>query len=196
MIDKTGSTGWRGPISATGRDPREALFAAQQYLETGNLKEAERLLQSILTADPQHVRAMNLLGVVALRAGDPAAAESILRRATALDARNPDCHCNFGTALLSLGNSSEAETALREAVRLRSSHPMANYNLGLIELNSDRFADAARHLAKTVRGAPRNADALNVYGIALSKAGNFRQASLRRIIMGNSFKDTLNRLAL
>ena len=80
MIDRAGSTGRRGPIGATGMNRREALFAAQQYLETGNLKEAEGLLRSILAANPRHVRAMNLLGVVALRVGEPAAAESILRR--------------------------------------------------------------------------------------------------------------------
>ncbi len=145
-MDRIGSAGWRGPGGATRRDPRQTFAMAQRYLDAGNLAEAERLLQSILVADPRNVRAMNLLGVVTLRVGNPATAETLQRRAIALEARNPDCHCNLGTALLALGNSSQAEAALREAVRLRSSHPMANFYLGLFLLYWAQFEEAARHL--------------------------------------------------
>ena len=61
---------------------------AQQLLRDGRVNEAEKAFQAILETDPEHVEALNVTGLIALRDGATARALSLLGRAAALPAPN------------------------------------------------------------------------------------------------------------
>ncbi|MFY7962547.1 MAG: tetratricopeptide repeat protein, partial [Elsteraceae bacterium] len=67
-----------------------ALAQGLEHHRAGRLAEAEALYRSILEAFPQHAESLHLLGVIALQAGQPAAAVDLIGRAMATGAVSVD----------------------------------------------------------------------------------------------------------
>jgi aspartyl/asparaginyl beta-hydroxylase (cupin superfamily) len=66
-------------------DQNAILAEASKARREGRPNDSRRLLESLLAQHPQHAAALNLLGLVALDAGDAANAVSCLERAAAAD---------------------------------------------------------------------------------------------------------------
>jgi tetratricopeptide (TPR) repeat protein len=88
-------------------NPRPAFALAQEYLERGDLPQAEQLLQHVVRLVPAPM-AFALLGQTRLRMGNPQAAEEPLRRAIAAAPDRPGQHFMLGQCLLRLGRTDEA----------------------------------------------------------------------------------------
>ena len=77
-------------------------------LQAGNLKEAERCLQSVTRAQPNHVPALNLLGVVLGRLGRSAEAVASYDRALASAPDSAEAWYGRGMTLLAIGRPQDA----------------------------------------------------------------------------------------
>jgi predicted O-linked N-acetylglucosamine transferase (SPINDLY family) len=77
-------------------------------LHAGNLKEAERLLLAVTRAEPNHVPALNLLGVVLGRLGRNAEAVASYDRALAFSADSAEAWYGRGMTLLAIGRPQDA----------------------------------------------------------------------------------------
>lgn len=77
----------------------EALTIAVQYHNSGQLQIAEQIYRQILQADPNHVDAIHLLGVVASQTGKPEVAVEYIRQAIRLNGDSAVFYCNLGNAL-------------------------------------------------------------------------------------------------
>jgi len=88
-------------------NPRPAFALAQEYLERGDLPQAEELLQHVVRLVPAPM-AFAQLGQTRLRMGNPQAAEEPLRRAIATAPDRPGQHLMLGQCLLRLGRTDEA----------------------------------------------------------------------------------------
>jgi len=77
-------------------------------LHAGNLHEAERLLQAVTRAQPNHVPALNLLGVVLGRLGRNAEAVASYDRALAFSADSAEAWYGRGMTLLAMGRPQDA----------------------------------------------------------------------------------------
>ena len=72
-----------------GPVPIEQIFGqALAALKQGSLDVAERHFKSLLARQPHHLGALNLLGIVLLRAGKPDDAERCLRKALRLGSQS------------------------------------------------------------------------------------------------------------
>ena len=56
------------------------LQAAWQHHQSGNLHQAEQIYRQVLEANPQHPRALHLLGLLGLQAGRHQAAIDLINR--------------------------------------------------------------------------------------------------------------------
>src|SRR5437763_17099332 len=101
--------------SAKGSKPMPGLPLEQIYadalaaLQQGSLDLAEQRFKSLLAAQPDHLGALNLLGIVLLRLGKAEEAERCLGKAIRLGS-NPDpatLH-NYAMVLRNLGRSPDA----------------------------------------------------------------------------------------
>lgn len=107
-----------------------ALFARGLTLhQQGELAQARGLYQQVLRAEPRHVDALHLLGVVAAQTGNPQAAAELMDQALQLDAANPAILANRGNALEDLQRLEEALQAFRRAYALA---PDQDYLLGMV----------------------------------------------------------------
>jgi tetratricopeptide (TPR) repeat protein len=144
-------------------DLQTGLHAHRQ----GRLDEAARIYQGVLQREPDNPDALYLLGVVALRTGQPAQAADLLGRAVALRPGQGMIHADLGQALRALGKKREALDHLREAARLLPGQAETHSNLGLLLLETGAPAEALPHLLQAVRIRPDFAPALLNLGNAL-----------------------------
>ncbi len=110
--------------------PAAALFARGLALhQRGELAQAGALYRQVLQAEPRHVDALHLLGVVAAQTGNPLAAAELMGRALELDPDHPAILANRGNALEDLHRLEEALQAFRRAYALA---PDQDYLLGMV----------------------------------------------------------------
>jgi predicted O-linked N-acetylglucosamine transferase (SPINDLY family) len=121
------------PASAAAPGPVPAPYErAQALLNEGRAPEARGALEALVAAEPGHARALNLLGVIAHRAGDAAGAVVLFERAIQADAGLASARYNLGNALAELGRFEQALTAFEAALVIEPQHVDALCNRGLV----------------------------------------------------------------
>lgn len=149
-------------------------FAAHR---DGRLTEAERDYQAALAAEPRHVDALHLLGVLRHQQGQHAEAAELVRRAVDLRPTDAGLQLNLGNALKALGRIDDAIERFRNALTLQPGFPLAQYNLGNAYTAAGRHEDAADAFEKALRLQPNDAPTWNNFGNALSALRRFDDAA-------------------
>jgi len=88
---------------------------------------AARLAKKVLTLDPQHFGALDLLSHVHFEAAQPAVALSYIRLLRKLRPADPGVAYNSGIALMQLGRNGEAAAEFQEALRLMKQEPKVKW---------------------------------------------------------------------
>jgi predicted O-linked N-acetylglucosamine transferase (SPINDLY family) len=155
----------------------EAAFQQLKALcVSGARAEAGAALTAFLSAHPDHVEAWQLRGVLALEAGDPAAAIEPLGRAIALKPDYAEAHMNLGNALADLGRVGEALPEFRTAIRLAPHLAMAHNSLGLAFQRLGQWRAAAASHQRAVDHQADYAEAWTNLGNAQRELGNLAPA--------------------
>jgi tetratricopeptide (TPR) repeat protein len=139
-------------------------FAAHR---DGRLTEAERDYQAALSAEPSHVDALHLLGVLRHQQGQHAEAAELVGRAVNLRPSDPGLQLNLGNALKALGRIDDAIERFRNALHLQPGFSLAQYNLGNAYAAAGRHEDAADAFEKALQLQPGDAATWNNFGNAL-----------------------------
>ena len=84
----------------------------------GNLAEAEQLYKKVLRAQPGHLGALNLLGILLTQAGRNDEAERTIHAALRINAKSDATHYNHGLVLKKLKRLPEALAAFDKALAL------------------------------------------------------------------------------
>jgi aspartate beta-hydroxylase len=103
---------------------------AQLLLREGRIAEAERAFAAILAQEPDHVQALNVMALVALRSADFSSALALIERARRADAQNPLTLHNHGRILDAAGRYDEAAAAQRAALKVAPNLYAARLYLG------------------------------------------------------------------
>jgi tetratricopeptide (TPR) repeat protein len=142
----------------------EIFDLAVGHHQSGHLQQAEELYRRVLQAEPQHVNAWHLLGLLAEQFGRPDLACEYLGRALQLDPTYAVAHNSLGAVLQGLGRLEEAEASYREALRLKPDFSEAHYNLGKVLKGQDKLDEAATCYRRALLCKPDNAEAHNNLG--------------------------------
>jgi tetratricopeptide (TPR) repeat protein len=142
----------------------------------GRLADAERDYCAALDADPAHVDALHLLGVLRHQQGKHAEAAELVRRAVDLRPNDAALQLNLGNALKALGQLDGAIERFRNALTLAPEFALAHYNLGNAYTAAGRHEDAAIAFEKSLRFRPDDASTYNNLGNALYTLGRHEQA--------------------
>jgi tetratricopeptide (TPR) repeat protein len=155
----------------------EMLDLAMQHHQSGNLPQAEELYRRVLQADPQHVNAWHLLGLLAQQFGRPDLACEYIGRALQLQPAYAVAHNSLGTVLHGLGRLEEAAASYREALRLNPQLSEAHYNLGKVLKDQDKLDEAAISYRQALHFKPDNAQAHNNLGNILQSQEKLAEAA-------------------
>jgi predicted O-linked N-acetylglucosamine transferase (SPINDLY family) len=138
-----------GPADMVGQPKSAAAFQqAVTVYRQGRLDEAANLCRKTLKADPRHVPALHLLGVINLRQRNPAGAVEAFGRLLKLQPNSPDVLNNQAMALYDVGRQDEALASLDKALALKPDYREALNNRGGLLEAVRRFSEAAQTFAK------------------------------------------------
>lgn len=154
----------------------EATFAqATTHHRAGRLAEAEALYRAILEAFPQHGESLHHLGVIALQAGQPAAAVDLITRGMASGVTVDMMH-HLGTAQRAMGDMEAARISFSRAVGMDARHAPSLSGLGEI-LSVQGFRPQAEQLFRdALQADPTHAEAGNNLGHLLKEGGRLDEA--------------------
>ena len=102
-----------------------SLIEAKGFHQRGQTSEAENAYRAILEADPNHVEAAYLLGVVFLQQRKFESAEQQIGRVIGLQPNIAAAHYNRGLALMYLNRRKEALASFDAAIRLKPDYELA-----------------------------------------------------------------------
>jgi protein O-GlcNAc transferase len=154
----------------------ESIQAATAHYQAGRRAEAEAACRRVLEKFPDHVEAMNLLGVMVFQAGRGEAALELIQRAVKLNPHRPDVQVNLGLVLANLRRDADAMAAFELAIRLRPDFAEAYQNLALILFNKGDSEPAIAALKQYLRLRPKDADGWNSLGIHSQRQKSVEEA--------------------
>jgi Tfp pilus assembly protein PilF len=129
---------------------------AQVSISLADLDQAKMHSQIALDLDPENRRALELVGQVMLRTGDPEGALAILETSVANGAARPDTEFNLGVCYMGLKRNEEARDVLENVVQKNPRYIPAWYRLGeVLDILGDvDGASAARRQFTELGGTP------------------------------------------
>ena len=181
----------------------ESAYAqAVKQFNAGNNAAAEQLCNAILQAVPNHIDAINTLGVIAQRVGRHDLAVQQFQQALNIDQNRAVLHYNFGISLQELGRIDEAMHAVRNAMQKEpdnrqlaeyysqlsqmQTNPAQNFppevaaqrylDMGVEFHQAGKLAEAIECYSKSLDLQPENSAALNNMGGALQACGRLDEA--------------------
>ena len=154
----------------------QALALAFQHHQKGNLPQAEQLYGQILQADPGHVDALHLLGVIAHHNGRLEAAMDHFTRALTIKPDFAEAYSNMGIALRDQGKLAEALGCYRRALELKPDFAEAYNNMGIALRDQGKLEEAIACCRRALDLRPDFADAHNNLGVALRDQGKLDEA--------------------
>jgi Flp pilus assembly protein TadD len=155
---------------------QQTFDLAIQHHRAGRLREAEELYQLILAQRPEHVDAMQNLGIIAQQSGRNDLAVNLIRRAVALRPNYAEAYSNLGNALKDNGQLDEAIAACRRAIALNPHLPEAHSNLGSVLRDKGQLDEAIAASRRAIALRGNYAEAHNNLGIALAGKRRFDEA--------------------
>jgi tetratricopeptide (TPR) repeat protein len=141
------------PLSGSA-DPETANALGIALSDSGRAPEAVKAFERALSLDPDFGQAVQNLGIVRLRADDPAGARDLFRRALSMDAELPRAWNGLGVALARMGDDRGAIDAWKKAVSLDPGLYDALFNLGLTAGRQGMRREARAALERFVATAP------------------------------------------
>jgi len=155
----------------------ETLCAeAVRLHQAGQLAEAEALYSQVLAAEPAHVTARHLLGVLRHQQNRNEEALALLAAVTAEHPQVADAQSNHGAVLKMMGRNQDALAAYDRALALKPDHPAALNGRGAILLDANRYDEALAAYDAALAAQPDFAVALHNRGRALQFLGRFQEA--------------------
>ncbi|CAK0780933.1 protein O-GlcNAc transferase [Gammaproteobacteria bacterium] len=149
---------------------------AFQRHEQGDMAGAEALYRRILASQPNHSRALYLLGTLESQRGNHSAAEGHLTKALALHSDWPEALNNLGLAMCALGRMNEAEPMFRRALALRPDYPNALNNLAGVLDDRGQAEEAVALYQRALELKPDYADAHHNLGLMLKQLHRLEEA--------------------
>jgi tetratricopeptide (TPR) repeat protein len=177
-VDALNGTDQAPEMPGAGQTTLKQLFErGHAELAAGRLDDAQATCRAMLALDAGHAGALQLLGVVALRAGDTVSAIAQIERAAAVAPTRAEIRHNLGFALRAAGRPADAAAAFREAVALDPDFAEAHYQLGNLARDARRFAEAEASYGRVLALRSDHHQAINNLGVALGELQRFDEAA-------------------
>lgn len=177
---------------------QQTIDLGLEHHRAGRLHQAEQLYRQVLSAQPNHPWALQLLGMLAYQAGNAKLAIELIRRAIAIDPSAADFHGNLGEILRSVGALDQAEASLLRCLQLQPHFAPAYSNLGEIYREQGQLDRACQLYRKAIELDPTAPASYNNLGIATHDLGD-PQAAIdfyqRAIELGGEYAEAINNLA-
>ncbi|MBF0194755.1 MAG: tetratricopeptide repeat protein [Magnetococcales bacterium] len=155
---------------------REAHIKAWDHFNAGEFNKAEDICYAILKEIPNHIDAINLLGIIAKNSGRHDLAIEQFQHAISINNSSEFLYYNLATSLYQVGKTNQAIAALEQAIVINGDFSHAFCSLGYGQRLLGRLDESIKSYQKAVFLNPKDADAYNNLGISLQNANKPKQA--------------------
>lgn len=156
----------------------EALYeSAKLYWQSQEMAQARQQLSLLLAQAPGHVKARNLLGVIAQVDGEFGAAEECFRSVLKVAPDWAAPHNNLGNVLLAVNDFIGAEACFRKALTCDDGYAEAWCNLAQLLNRTGRYEEAEDAARMAIRLRPDFAGAMNNLGSILLNRGKLAEGA-------------------
>lgn len=173
------------------------MARAVRAWQSGQLGEAEAVLNTILRQTPQQAEAAHLLGVVLHQSGRTAAGIQAIERALALNPNAAPFHANLAKLYRVVGDTARAIQHGRRAVALKPDRTDAHVDLGLALIDAGDVQEALEQFEAVLRRQPMLVEAINGRGTALRVLGRTEEAEAafqKALSLRPNYPEALNNL--
>ncbi|MBF0445168.1 MAG: tetratricopeptide repeat protein, partial [Magnetococcales bacterium] len=165
-----------------GSDSQPQMTNSDAYLLATNHFLAERYVEAyqtcsaIILSNPNHIDAINLLGVIAQKIGRHDLAAEQFLKAININGNIAKLYFNLGTSLLPLERKTEAISCYKKAIELQPELPEFHYNLANILKSQKKFDKAIASYKTAISIQPDFLDAHFHLGSTLTECERFDEA--------------------
>ena len=145
-------------------DTNRLLEEGDAHFKNGQLIKAEEAYKKIINHKPNHIQALNNLGVTLQKLSKLKEAELIYKKTIELNPDNLSAYNNLGIIFHALGKFDEAELSLRKTINLKPNYAMAYSNLGIIVEKLGRLVEAKEIYIHIVKCETKRKDGLENLG--------------------------------
>jgi protein O-GlcNAc transferase len=146
----------------------DAFQRALLALRAGSFKDAEPFLKETLRAQPKHVAALNILGIVMTQLGRFAESETYLQRALQEQPKSDATLYNYGIVLKALNRPAEALQRFTQALDINPAAAETWNNRGTAFNDLKRYNEAINDFDNAIQINPQYAHAFCNMGKALA----------------------------
>ena len=161
---------------ATGAGINELAARAVRLHHAGKHRPAARLYRQILSAQPDHLGALNGLGMIAFERKHYDRAIALLEQVARIASSHPGYAMNLGAVHDGAGNWQQAAACYERAISLAPQYADPYYNLGALYLRRHRPEDAIAVFDACMAAIGREFHALAYKAHALRDAGRQSEA--------------------
>jgi Flp pilus assembly protein TadD len=177
------ATEYQSAISDKGSYPEASAALGKLLLQLGNLIQAEQVLITAVSLNPDLADAHYLLARVFQASGKGPQAGVEFSISQSLSQRLPDAMqssllSNQALEVAARGDFKSAADLLHKAIALKPDYGVPHYNLGLILADREDFQGASEELEKAISLLPGQAKAWYQLGRVLNRLGDKRNAFL------------------
>jgi Flp pilus assembly protein TadD len=152
----------------------QAFALAVQHHQQGNVEEAERIYNAIITAEPNHFQTFGNLGVLARQQGDLSSAKKHLLKALDISPNFTDARFNLGVVYQETGDYENAKACYEISLKDRPDSANILYNLGNLNKEQGEFNKAISYYQKAIKLEPDYAVAHFNLGMTLLLTSDFK----------------------
>lgn len=162
--------------SAKNLDVDQLLASAERAFAQRNPDAASQICQQVLSAHPDHPKALRILASIRFHAGLPDEAAKLLQRAIQKAPGDADLYNDYGALLLTRGRAADAIDAFERSAELEPNDVEARINLGNALQRRGRMADAEARYREALDRDPLNARGLASLGSLVRISGRTAEA--------------------
>ncbi len=158
------------------RFSKEKIKQAIQFHLQGNISEAVKNYQQLISQGCEECEVFSNYGVILQGLGNLQEAELLFRKAIEFNPDYAEAHSNLGALLNNLGKLKEAELSCRKAIEIKPNYANAHSNLGALLNNLGRLEEAEFSYRKAIEIKPNYANAHANLGNNLKDLGKLEEA--------------------
>jgi protein O-GlcNAc transferase len=154
----------------------EAYAQALEHFNAERYTIADQLCTAIIKAMPNHVYAINLIGLIAQRVGRHDLAIELFQKSISIDSNIALLYYNLGTSLFALGRTEEAVNNYQKSISINPDFIDAFSNLGVALQVQGKVEEAITSYKKAVSIKPDDEVVYSNLGNALKDQGQLEEA--------------------
>ena len=166
---------------------KETFEQALRNHQNNNIQEAQNYYHKTLIIDPNHLFALNNLGVIYKTQGELKKAEVSLKKAIKINPNYIDAHYNLGAVFSQQESFQKAKSCYEKVIEINPNHTTAYNNLGVVLSELKDYKKAKSCYENTIKLNPNHFGALNNLGAIYKNQGELQKAedSLKKAIKLN-----------